>query len=254
VTIRRRYWQCRCGATGGYAADEVLGLDGRYSRTLQKHACRLGADQSFAVAQEHLWEMLGVQVCAETVRTMVERHGKAMQRFQLEDEVTPAAFRQAKGAVEFTVDAGKVNTTEEGWKDLKIGVIQKRESGQPASPSGWEDQRLPMATMVLAFAMIATSQTFRRSWRRRLRSLGVTSCAAIHVLADGASWIWKAVQRALTGCVQTLDIYHACEHLSDAAKAVFGEGTDAATRHSSTAVRCCWPEGGRASANGCRNC
>jgi len=48
--------------------------------------CRLGADQSFAVAQEHLWEMLGVQVCAETVRTMVERHGKAMQRFQLEDE------------------------------------------------------------------------------------------------------------------------------------------------------------------------
>jgi len=70
-----------------------------------------------------------------------------------------------------------------------------------------------MATMVLAFAMIATSQTFRRSWRRRLRSLGVTSCAAIHVLADGASWIWKAVQRALTGCVQTLDIYHACEHL-----------------------------------------
>src|SRR5438876_582133 len=105
--------------------------------------------------------MLGVRVCAETVRTMVEGHGQAMQRFQREDDVTPEAFRQAKGVVEFTVDAGKVNTQEEGWKDLKIGVIQKRESGPPASPSGWEEQRLPVATMGLAFAMMAPSKTFR---------------------------------------------------------------------------------------------
>lgn len=229
LTIRRRYWKCRCGATvGSYAADDVLGLESRYSRTVQKHACRLGADQSFALAQEHLREMLDVRVSAETLRTMSERHGQAMQRFQRADEATAEAFRNAEGEVEFTVDAGKVNTREEGWKDLKIGVIQKRKSGKPASPAGWDKQRLPMATIVLAFAMIATSKTFRRSWRRRLQQLGVRSCASVQVLADGASWIWKSVQRVLTGCVQTLDFYHACAHLSKAAKGVFGEGTAAA--------------------------
>ncbi len=228
LTIRRRYWQCRCGADGAYAADEVLGLHGRYSRALQKHACRLGADQSFAAAQEHLREMLGVSVCAETLRTLTERHGRAMQRFQRTDAVTPQAFRQAAGEVEFTVDAGKVNTKEEGWKDLKIGVIQKRRAGLPATPAGWDGQRLPAPTLALAFAMVATAQVFRRRWRQRLRQLGVVSFAAVHVLADGARWIWKAVQRALTGCVQTLDIYHACEHLSVGAKGVFGEGTAAA--------------------------
>jgi hypothetical protein len=229
VPIRRRYWQCRCGTTAGaYAADEVLGLDGRYSRTLQKHACRLGADGSFATTREHLHELLGVNVSAETLRTMVQGHGKAMQRFQPQDEATAQAFRKAPGEVEFAVDAGKVNTREEGWKDLKIAVIAKRESGQPAKPSEWDKQRLPAATVVVAFAMIATSKVFRRSWRSRLRQLGVVSCASMHALGDGASWIWKSVQRVLTGCVQTLDFFHACEQLSKATADVFGQGTVAA--------------------------
>src|SRR5262249_44678675 len=37
-----------------------------------------------------------------------------------------------------------------------------------------------------------------------------------------------AVNRALTGCTQTLDIYHAGERLSRCAQAIFGEGTAAA--------------------------
>src|SRR6185437_2487109 len=53
---------------------------------------------------------------------------------------------------------------------------------------------------------------------------GLRSCA-VHALGDGAGWIWKSVERVLTGCTQTLDIYHACERLSKCAKKIFGEGT-----------------------------
>ena len=49
--------------------------------------------------------------------------------------------------------------------------------------------------------------------------------ANVHALGDGASWIWKSVQRTLTGCVQTLDFYHGCEHLSKCAEGIFGEDT-----------------------------
>jgi hypothetical protein len=59
----------------------------------------------------------------------------------------------------------------------------------------------------------------------RLRPWGVTSYASVHALGDGASWIGKSVQRVRTGCVQTLDFFHACEHLRKAAAGVFGEGT-----------------------------
>jgi hypothetical protein len=235
VTFTRRYWQCRCGSDGSYAADTLLGVEGeRYTKTVQKHCCRLAAETSFASTSEHLHEMLGVDVCPETVRTMVHGHGKAMARFQAQDTASEEAFQKAEGEVEFTTDAGKVNTREEGWKDLKIAMIAKRKAGPPATLEQWKSQRLPAATMVLAFAMIATAQVFRKSWRPRLRRLGVTCWASVQVLADGARWIWKAVQRVLTGCVQTLDFFHACQHLSRCAKRIFGEGTGeqrAAYRH-----------------------
>jgi len=226
IRFTRRYWKCTCGADGSYAADTVLGVAGeRYTKAVQKHCCRLAADRSFASTSEYMHEMMGVDICPETVRQVVQGHGQQMARFQRQDTASEAAFRQAEGEVEFTTDAGKVNTREEGWKDLKIAVIAKRPAGRPTAPDAWKSQRLPPATMVLAFAMIATAREFRKSWKPRLRRLGVTCMAGIQVLADGASWIWKAVGRVLTGCVQTLDFYHACQHLNRCAERVYGEGT-----------------------------
>ena len=43
----------------------------------------------------------------------------------VKDVDAAVARAQAAGAVEFTIDAGKVNTREEGWKDLKIVKIAK---------------------------------------------------------------------------------------------------------------------------------
>lgn len=229
IAIRRRYWQCRCGAAGAYAADDVLGLTGRLSRRLQEHACRLTADTSFAKAGEHLRALLDVPVSAETLRTLSERHGQQMARWQPTDTAGAAAFRAAAGEVEFTVDAGKVNTREGGWRDLKIAVFQKRTAGAPAPPSAWREQRLPEATSRVAFADIGPATVFRKGWRGWSRRLGVGQSGAMHVLADGAEWIWKSVDRVFSGCRQTLDLFHACAHLSRAADGLHGEGTPAAT-------------------------
>jgi hypothetical protein len=235
VVFKRRYWKCSCGSDGSYAVDALLGVEGeRSTKIVQKHCCRLASDVSFTSVSEYMYEMLGVDLCPETVRKMVEGHGKQMARFQAEDTASETMFQKAEGEVEFTTDAGKVNTREESWKDLKIAVISKRTAGESTTPDKWKSQRLPAATIVLAFAMIATAKEFRKSWRLRLRRLGVTSLASVHALADGASWIWKAVQRTLTGCVQTLDFYHACQHLHKCAQRIFGEGTNetkAAFRH-----------------------
>jgi hypothetical protein len=225
ITVTRRYWKCRCGAAGSYAADEVLGLTDRFSKAVQKHACRLASDVSFAKASEHLWEMLGVSLSVETLRTHVEKHGRAMAEFQSKDEASAAVFREAKGEVEVAVDAGKVNTREEGWKDLKIAVISKRESGEPATPDQWEDDRLPAPTASLSCVMIAKSKVFRRAWAPALRPLGATCFAAVHGLGDGASWIWKSFDRALPGCIQTLDIFHANQRVNKCAERIFGKET-----------------------------
>ena len=230
IALKRHWWgnRCPCTITPGYHVDDRLRLDHHLSRRLQRQVCRLCADRSFGKAREDLVEAFGVPLSAETLRQVSERHGQQMARWQPQDSASTTAFAQATGAVEFTIDAGKVNTIEEGWKDLKIAVLQKREAGEPATAAQWNQQRLPAPTAKLAWGMIATSKQFRKGWRGWLKRVGVEHVADVHVLADGADWIWRSVDRVLTGCQQTLDIYHALQHVATASQTLYGDGTEAA--------------------------
>jgi hypothetical protein len=207
----------------------VLGLDGSLSPRLQARLCRLAADVSFAKAAEHVASLLGVTLASETVRTSCERKAVAAARWQASETESAKVFKAAEGQWEFAVDAGKVNTLERGWRDLKIAVAQKRPAAPSSDPQGWQARDLPPATARVMWADIAASKRFRRTWRPRLKRLGLGAMADLHVLGDGASWIWRAAERALTGCLQTLDVYHACEHIAAAGNQLHGEGTPAAT-------------------------
>jgi hypothetical protein len=158
-----------------------------------------------------------------------ERQAARVARWQGTETASAAGFRRAEGGWEFTIDAGKVNTREKGWRDLKIAVAQKRPIAQPATPEQWESRALPQPTARVMWADISAVGRFRRSWHARLKRLGLPAMARLHVLGDGASWIWKAAGRALTGCRQTLDIYHASQHIAAAGKRLFGEGAAEAT-------------------------
>ena len=206
----------------------MLGVDGCYTRALQQHLSRLAADVSFAKAREHLTAMLPVTLSKEALRRECHRHGRQMAQWQPREASSPAAFAAAAGPVEFTTDAGKVNTLEEGWKDLKIAAFQKRPCAEPATPAQWQNRQLPEPTARVAWAAIAPAKEFRRTWRRWSRRLGVGQAAELHVLADGADWIWRSVQRVFTGSQQTLDVFHGCGHLARAGQRLYGEGTEAA--------------------------
>jgi len=170
-----------------------------------------------------------VSPASETLRVYCERQAARIARWQGQQEASAEGFRQAEGTWEFAVDAGKVNTRENGWRDLKIVVVQKRPTAEPATAARWESRPLPDATARVMWADISAAGRFRRSWHARLKRLGLPSMARLHVLGDGASWIWKAAGRALTGCRQTLDIDHAGQHIATAGKRLFGEGTAEAT-------------------------
>jgi hypothetical protein len=210
---------------GGYQVDALLGIDGYCTRLVQQQVCRLGADVSFAKVREHLLGFWRVPLSGETIRNLCQEHGQRMIGWQVREEQTPQEFAQAAGAVEFTVDAGKVNTREQGWKDLKIAAFQKRPQGAAAKPEQWQTRTLPQPTASVAWAAVEPIKRFRRSWRRWSRRLGVGQPAELHALADGASWIWRAVDRVFTGSQQTLDIYHACQHIAKGGEKLYGEGS-----------------------------
>jgi hypothetical protein len=195
------------------------------SRRLIEKACLLAADHSFVKSKDAIESLLGVRLAAETVRRRCERHAARITAWQKSETVSAAAFGEVEGEFELAIDAGKVNTLESGWRDVKIAVAQKRPLAAEATPEQWQTRKLPAATARFLWAAVAEAKLFRQGWEPRLKRLGLKATAKLHVIGDGATWIWKSADRALTGCRQTLDIYHACEHIADAGKKLFGEGS-----------------------------
>ena len=226
LSIRRRWWQCFCAAEpGSCLCDTLLGIAGRFSKLLQRKLCFVAADMSFARTREQLIELLGVTLAEEAIRQCAESHGRHMQGWQSTDQATCDTFATTEGELEFLVDAGKVNTRERGWRDLKIGCFQKRPLGPPATAADWAKRELPEATSRVAFAGIASAKRFRASWRGWAGQLGIRWTRELHALGDGARWIWRSLESQLGGCRQTLDVFHALEHLADAGRKLYGEET-----------------------------
>jgi hypothetical protein len=176
------------------------------------------------MAADRLFESIGVSVSGETLRRHCTATGTVVAQWMRTDPAAAEPFRVADGEVEVQVDAGKVNTTT-GWRDLKVLGFAKRPRGAAATPSQWATRELPELTARVILADIEGIETFRQSWRAWADRLGVGSGAAVSVLGDGADWIWGAADSQFPESRQVLDVYHALEYVSDAAKELHGEGT-----------------------------
>ena len=228
------YFRCSACAIGGYALDERLGLEGRYSPNAQRLICLAGGSWSFDWASRRLAEFCGLTVSDTTIREITQEHGAAMSRWQREDPAAVAEFRGADGDIEFETDGTCVNTTD-GWREMKVGLFAKRQRGEPAAAEQWATRSLPRPHIRVCFAAIEKSNRFGARWKAWQRRLGIAESGEITVLADGAKWIWEEQRKHLTHAEGVLDVFHALEHVGETAKALYGETSAAAD----------WTEAGR---------
>ena len=63
------------------------------------------------------------------------------------------------------------------------------------------------------------------------------------VLGDGAPWIWNLAAEVFPNRVEILDWYHADEHVSATARALYGEGTPKATAWRQAQLDRLWHDG-----------
>ncbi len=226
--LQRLYLRCEVCRDGGFPLDKHLGINGWMSRRGQRLACLAGASWSFDRAAQHLEEFCGLRISDTTIRAVCQEHGANARRWQQENPQAAEAFRQATGGVELATDGTHVNTMG-GWREMRLSVFAKRERGQSQSVVRWEERDLPKPNARVAFAEIRAAEKMGAQWRRCARQLGLTQTADVTVLADGAHWIWKQVERHLPDAQGVLDIYHASQHLYETAGVLHGEGR--ATTH-----------------------
>jgi hypothetical protein len=226
VTLSREYtWHATDG--GAFGADAVLGLDGFLTRQARRLVTLAGVEHSFARAQQILGELCGWQVDDEVIRrtTHAEARRATQERPRRGDA---SSFAEAAGEVEVLMDAGKVHTLE-GWRDVKIGLFLRREAGLAALPQEWDQRELPAPTTRSMVAAIEESELFGQRLRAEADRLGVTTVPTATVLGDGAEWIWNLAEEHLPQARGVLDVFHAIEHISDAVKVVWGDGSEATT-------------------------
>jgi len=228
ILVSRIYLACVKKCEAGFVADDRLGIDRHYSIGAQRLAALAGGSWPHQVASDRLDELCGIRLCPNTIREIVQKHGAAMDAWQNSAAEACREFRETAGETEFTTDGTCVNTLA-GWREMKIGIFAKRESGDAATPDEWASRDLPSPTTSFAFGALEVSSRFGRKWKANARRLGILDTSNITVLADGAKWIWEEQLNNLRGASGVLDIFHAVEHIAETSRAVLGADTDAAS-------------------------
>ncbi len=188
-------------------------------------ACLLGVQRSFEKAEVALREVAGWDLDDNTIRqlchaTAAEANSTRQRRH------TAEAFARADGDLELHIDAGKVNTRG-GWRDVKVAVVARREPGPSITASEWDQRDLPAPTVRSVVAAVEEAEAFGARCVAETTRLGLIDPKAIHVLGDGAEWIWNLAGLRYPGAWQCLDFWHGSGHLSDGPKAAFGPGVEA---------------------------
>lgn len=206
----------------------------------ERMAVLAGVHDSFARAQRLMNEMLGWAPDDDVIRRTT--HAAARRAAEARPSRRDAGrFVAAAGAVELEVDAGKVPTTG-GWRDVKVAVFARRESGEPTPVENWADRKLPEPSFRAVVAAVEEAEEFAKRVRREADRLGATTADDATVLGDGAGWIWNLADEVLPQAQGVLDVFHAVEHVGDAIKATWAD-PDAAATHRETGVAVLLAEG-----------
>jgi hypothetical protein len=179
-----------------------------------------------AIAEPWLVECCGWKVSDERIRRACQAESKRITDFRANSPEVTEVFPEAAGDLEFQTDAAKVNTTG-GWRDMKMGIVARRQRGQPATPAPWDQRSLPAPTTPVALAAIEAIDELAPRWKEGADRRKIADRTTITVLGDGAQWIWNAATPQFGDGHQLLDIDPAAEPIDTAAKRVCGQGAAA---------------------------
>jgi hypothetical protein len=189
-----------------------------------------GTNWSFDRASSHLKEFSHIEVSDDTIERVCQEEGERAKQWIKTDSAPGRMIAQAPGEVEFSTDGTSVNTVD-GWREMRLTTVLKREPTTPATPDQWDQRVLNEAAARLSLCSIANADHVGASWKRLSQQLDLAVEAVVHMIADGAKWIWDQAGKRLpkhngSWCV---DVYHVSEHLHQCGRELLGEGQAAQT-------------------------
>lgn len=242
LTLERAYYHCARCDTGVCPRDAALGVDGTaLSPAVTRMVGIVGARVSFVEGHELLHALAGVEVDPK----QVERTAEALGRAVAEDEQTvvepapPAAPTMYLGMdgtgipMRAAALAGRRGKQPDGTaktREVKLCTVWTAEArdaeGRPVRDPGSVSYSAAIESAAATTGPAARSSPFALRVDREAQRRGFDQAPRRVVLGDGAVWIWNVADEACPGAIQIVDLFHAKQHLSDVAAALYGPGTD----------------------------
>jgi Uncharacterised protein family (UPF0236) len=253
ITWQRPWYHCRPCGHGFSPADTCLGLAPRSRLSAGLHAwvIRLGATTSFGEAAELLQELSGLAVSAETIRQHTEATGADLEAALVAQSAEVARTQEAAAPLDpapgqLVVEAdGVMVRYRDGWHEVKLGVVAGLVDGELRAPSYLAARASPAA-----FGPRLVAEAARRGaleeigWAGPPTRRALAILPTVVVLGDGAPWIWHLAAEHFGTRTEIVDFYHASEHLWSVARALYGDGTAAATAWADAQIHALRTQGG----------
>ena len=142
----------------------------------------------------------------------------------------PSRAEVADQRLGVAMDGASVHIREEGWKDMKIGVVFDIAVAPIQDKATGESVDLAHAVNNSYVAHLGGPDVLGEKTWTEARHRGWEEAQDTLVLGDGAPWIWNQAALHFGESHQVVDWYHAKEHLIAAARLLKQEGTAAYTR------------------------
>lgn len=238
MSLGRAYYHCATCGHGFCPRDQQLGLEGTsLSPAITRMIALVGATVSFAEGSDLITQLSGVPVGAK----MVERAAKKLGNEIAEDErkaLEPETWRELPETLYAAVDGtgvpvrateleGRTGKQPDGsakTREAKVCIVWSAEGrdkeGVPTRDPGSVTYTAAIETAASSdtsdgippFAQRVLRETSRRRYFEAKRRA---------FLGDGAAFIWNLADEHAPGSIQVLDRFHAKEHLTEAARAIW---------------------------------
>lgn len=246
LEVLRAYYHCGLCAEGFCPRDAELGLeDTSLSPAVTRMVAAVGAAVSFAEGHELLCELAGVHVSAKHVERVAEALGREIaedERRLAEPPVSdvaqaPTIYLGMDGTgvpVRRSELAGRSGKQPDGsakTREVKLVTVWTAETRDKNGAPVRDPGSVSYSAAIESAASRDTDKDispFAQRVEREARRRGFERARRRVVLGDGALWIWNLADELFPGAIQIVDLYHAKGNLWDAAKAIYGPGTDLA--------------------------
>jgi hypothetical protein len=253
LQLERAYYHCAHCEQGNYPRDQALGVEGSsLSPGLLRMVGLVGAMVSFEEGDALLRGLAGLEVGSKQVERSAKALGDAIDRDERRhvappprEQIAPTMYLGVDGtgipmrSEEVAGHAGKQPDGSAKTREVKLCVVWSAEGRDADGAPVRDDGSVSYSAAIESAASTDTEFTASEFAQRVLREAtrrGFRYATRRCILGDGAAWIWKLATDFFPDAIQILDRFHAKQHLSAVATAIWGPTSElgeqwAAERH-----------------------